>query len=110
VRWKTAPPLQIGSELEFVARFLGGSMAYTYQVVEYAPGERLVMRTTEGPFPMETIYTWADAEASGTTMTLRNRGEPDRFSKLSRPFVVRAMRRNNRKDLARLRSILERSG
>jgi uncharacterized protein YndB with AHSA1/START domain len=110
VRWKTAPPLQIGSELEFVARFLGGSMAYTYRVLEYDPAERLVMRTIEGPFPMETTYTWADAEDAATEMTLRNRGEPDRFSKLSRPFVVRAMRRNNRKDLARLRSILEGNG
>jgi uncharacterized protein YndB with AHSA1/START domain len=110
VRWKTPPPLAIGTELEFVARFLGASMAYTYEVLEYEPGERLVMRTTEGPFPMETTYTWSDAGGSATAMTLRNRGEPDRFSKLSAPLVTRAVRRANRKDLARLRSILERTG
>jgi uncharacterized protein YndB with AHSA1/START domain len=107
VRWKTAPPLEVGTELEFVARFLGGSMAYTYSVLEYLPGERLVMRTTEGPFPMETTYAWRDAGEETTEMTLRNRGEPDRFSKFSAPVVARAVRRANRKDLARLRSILE---
>jgi uncharacterized membrane protein len=110
VQWKTAPPLAVGSALEFVARFLGASMAYTYEVIDYRPGERLVMRTTDGPFPMETTYTWRDAGDTATEMTLRNRGEPDRFSKLSAPLVARAVRRANRKDLARLRSILERSG
>lgn len=110
VRWKTPPPLEVGTELEFVARFLGASMAYTYNVLEYVPGERLVMHTSEGPFPMETTYVWTDAEDSATAMTLRNRGEPDRFSKLSAPLVSRAVRRANRKDLARLRSLLEGSG
>jgi hypothetical protein len=79
-------------------------------VLEYEPAERLVMRTTEGPFPMETTYIWSDAAEAATTMTLRNRVEPQRFSKFSAALTARAMRRNNRKDLETLRSILERSG
>lgn len=109
VEWKTSPPVGLGSRVAFVARFLGRRLAYTYEVVDLVPGERLVMRTAEGPFPMETTYTWEPGEAGATRMTLRNRGEPSGFSKIAAPFMVMAMRSANRKDLARLKSILERA-
>jgi hypothetical protein len=67
------------------------------------------MRTAQGPFPMETTYTWAPADGSATRMTLRNRGEPAGFAKILVPLVAGAMRRANGKDLARLKSILEAS-
>ena len=107
VEWKTEPPLQVGSRIAFVARFLRRTLAYTYDVRAYVPGERLVMRTADGPFAMETTYTWADAGAR-TRMTLRNRGEPTGFSKLMAPLAAGGMRRANRKDLARLKRLLER--
>lgn len=107
VEWKTSPPLQVGSAIAFVARFLGRRLAYTYEIAELVPNERLMMRTRQGPFPMETTYTWAP-ELNATRMTLRNRGAPSGFSKLVAPFMSAAIRRANRKDLANLRSILER--
>jgi hypothetical protein len=91
-----------------LARFLGRTLRYTYELVELVPGERLVMRTSEGPFPMETTYTWESASGGGTRMTLRNRGEPAGFSKLVAPFMAPAMRRANRKDLAAVARLLER--
>jgi hypothetical protein len=106
VEWKTEPPLAVGSRVAFVARFLGRRLAYTYVVRELEPGERLVMSTAQGPFPMETTYTWEDA-GDGTRMTLRNRGEPAGFSRLVSPLMARAVRRANRKDLARLKALLE---
>lgn len=54
VEWKTPKPLTVGARIAFVAQFLGRRLAYTYEVVEHQPGERFVMRTAEGPFPMET--------------------------------------------------------
>lgn len=108
VEWETGPPVAVGSKVAFVARFLGRRLAYTYEITELVPGERLVMRTAEGPFPMETTYTWAPAGDGATRMTLRNWGEPAGFSKLVAPFMAPAMRRANRKDLAALRSLLER--
>jgi hypothetical protein len=106
---KSAPPLTVGARIAFVARFLGRRLAYTYEVKEYAPGERLVMSTADGPFPMETTYTWT--EVSGATrMTLRNRGEPSGFSRVAAPALAAAMRRANRKDLDRLKQILEATG
>jgi hypothetical protein len=109
VEWKSPKPLAVGSKIAFVARFLGRTLAYTYEVTDFSGGARLVMRTAEGPFPMETTYTWDDAAGGGTRMTLRNRGEPSGFSKLAAPFLAVAMRRANRKDLERLRRILDRT-
>jgi uncharacterized membrane protein len=110
VSWESPPPLAVGSRIAFVARFLGRRLAYTFEVVEHEPGRRLVMRTAQGPFPMETTYTWAPAGAGATRMTLRNRGEPAGFASVAAPVMAAAMRRANRKDLARLKSVLERPG
>jgi uncharacterized protein YndB with AHSA1/START domain len=105
--WKSPPPLRIGSKVAFVAFFLGKRMAYTYEITEYVPHQRLVMRTSEGPFPMETTYTWETSAQNGTRMTLRNRGNPSGFSGLLAPFVAMAMRRANQGDLTRLKALLE---
>jgi uncharacterized membrane protein len=107
VEWKTPPPVRIGSQIAFVAQFLGRTIAYTYEVVALVPGERFVMRTAEGPFPMETTYTWATTPDGATRMTLRNRGTPTGFSKVVAPFMARAMRSANKKDLAALKRLLE---
>lgn len=107
VEWKSPRPLAVGSRLGFVAGFLGRRLEYTYEIREWIPGERLVMATSDGPFAMETIYRWEDSPAGGTLMTLRNRGTPSGFSNLAAPALAGAMRRANRKDLARLKSLLE---
>lgn len=107
VEWKSEPPIHLGSQLAFTAHFLGRSLAYTYEVKELAPGERFVMATSEGPFPMETTYTWSDTSSGGTKMTLRNRGHPTGFSKAVAPMMAMAMRRANTKDLRRLKQLLE---
>jgi uncharacterized membrane protein len=109
VTWESPPPLQSGSRITFVARFLGRRLEYTYQIVELIPGERLAMRTAAGPFPMETIYTWTAHTPTTTLMTLRNRGTPTGFFWLIAPLLAAAMGRENRKDLARLKAILEQS-
>jgi uncharacterized protein YndB with AHSA1/START domain len=107
VEWQTPPPVGVDSRMDFVAQFLGRRLAYTYEVTELVPGERLVMRTAQGPFPMETTYTWQSLDAGSTRMTLRNRGRPAGFSRLVAPFMAAAVRRANRADLTRLRTVLE---
>jgi Polyketide cyclase / dehydrase and lipid transport len=105
--WETTPPAVVGSRIAFVAQFLGRRIAYTYEVREIAPDERFVMRTAQGPFPMQTTYSWQDTESGGTRMTLRNSGEPSGFGRMAAPMMAAAMRKANQKDLARLKTILE---
>jgi uncharacterized membrane protein len=109
VDWQTPPPMTVGSKLAFVAHFMGRRLAYTYEVTELVPGRRLVMRTAEGPFPMETTYTWDQVGEHRTRMALRNRGEPSGFSKIAAPLMAAAMRRANRQDLANLKRLMERA-
>jgi uncharacterized membrane protein len=106
VRWQTTPPVQVGSRMDFVATFLGRRIEYTYEVVDLVPGERLVMRTAQGPFPMQTTYIWEPADG-GTRMTLRNNGSPSGFARVAAPVMELAMRRAMTKDLAALKRRLE---
>jgi Polyketide cyclase / dehydrase and lipid transport len=107
VEWETAPPPSVGTRVRFVARFLGKTLSYTYEIREIVPDRRFVMSTSEGPFPMETTYTWDDSSPGVTRMTLRNRGEPSGFARVSAPIMARAMRRANSADLRRLKQLLE---
>jgi uncharacterized membrane protein len=107
VEWRTPPPPKIGAQVAFVANFLGRRLEYTYEIVDFVPGRRLVMRTAQGPFPMETTYIWEPYGETATRMTLRNRGEPSGFAKISAPIMAVSMRRANRKDLANLKALLE---
>lgn len=107
VGWQTPPPVAIGSRMDFLARFLGRRLTYTYEVVEHEPGRRLVMRTTDGPLAMQTTYTWEPVGADRTRMTLRNQGTPSGFARLAAPMMERAVKRATTKDLARLKALLE---
>lgn len=107
VEWKTPKPIAVGTRLAFIAYFLGRRLAYTYEVSELVANERMVMRTAEGPFPMETTYLWRSVGDHRTSMSIRNRGEPSGFGKLAAPLMAMAMRRASQKDLACLKRILE---
>jgi uncharacterized membrane protein len=107
VALKTPLPIQVGSQMAFVAHLLGKRLEYTYEVIEHDIGRRLVMRTAQGPFPMETTYEWEPAGNGHTRMTLRNRGQPSGFSRFVAPFMALAVRKANEKDLRNLKARLE---
>lgn len=107
VRWETEPPQRLGSRVAFVAHFLGRTLEYTYQFTEFVPGTSLTMQTAQGPFPMQTTYTWQDAGEGRTRMVLRNTGSPAGFSRVAGLVMAPMMRRAMRKDLAKLKHLLE---
>jgi hypothetical protein len=107
VEWKTPKPAVVGTRVAFLAQFLGRKLSYVYEFTEFTPGIKLVMRTAEGPFPMETTYTWHLVDEHTTHMSLRNRGIPKGFSKLFTPFIKTMIRKANHKDLRKLKDILE---
>ncbi len=107
VEWKTPKPFRVGTQIAFKATFLGKELAYIYEIVKFNPGENLVMRTSQGPFPTETSYRWEVVDNNACRMTLRNSGSPSGFSKLLAPFMELAMKRANKKDLKLLKFKLE---
>ncbi|MFE1244173.1 SRPBCC family protein [Fictibacillus sp. NPDC058756] len=105
--WQTEKTLQTGSKIAFIAEFLGRKLEYVYEIADYTPGQKLVMKTADGPFPMETTYTWESINGNQTQMTLRNKGVPSGFSKIFVPFMSLMMKKANKKDLIKIKEILE---
>src|SRR4029453_13175228 len=110
VEGKSPKALGGGAEGACEARFLGRTMAYTYEIKEYVPGQSLVMSTAAGPSPMETSYRFSETPSGATLVKLRNRGRPSGFGTIVAPAMAGAMKRANRRDLARLKWILEGDG
>ncbi|MFC5130693.1 ATPase [Paeniglutamicibacter kerguelensis] len=104
--WLIAPLLSWVPGWRSAPAFLGRTLDYRYEVVEIVPKARLATRTNQGPFPMQTTYTWSDAR-DGTFTTLCNNGEPRGLSVVAGAFMGPMMRPAMRKDLANPTSVLE---
>ena len=108
-RMLTEPPLGPGTRVERVASFLGRSIEYVMEVVEYDPLALLGMRSIKGPFPMRVAYEFEDS-ADGTLARIRVQGDAGGFYSFAGPVLSRAVKRNITKDLKTLKRLMESSG
>jgi hypothetical protein len=92
-------PVAVGSRVRRVAYFLGRRVEYVNEIVAL-DDTQLDMRSVKAPFPMQITYRFEPAPGGGTTVSNHVRGGGPR---LLNPLV----RRNVRRDLERLRGVLE---
>ncbi len=98
-----AGPLHDGATFADVGKFLGRRIETTFHVTVDTP-HRLVYRSTGGLVPHDWTF---ESLGSGTRMTLAVEGEPGGFFRLAGPLLERALKRQVRADMQRLKGLLE---
>jgi hypothetical protein len=98
-------PLREGSRVARVASFMGRRVEYVNEITALRPGSVLEMRSVKAPFPMQITYTFEDRDG-GTLVRNHVRGGGGLLSPGS-PLFAPFVRRNVRRDLERLRDLLE---
>ncbi|HEU0287453.1 MAG TPA: SRPBCC family protein [Nocardioidaceae bacterium] len=102
----TPGPTAVGTRVERVAHFIGWRIDYVMEVADLAPGRRIVLRSIKSPFPMRVTYSF-EPVAGGTRAGVRVEGGPEGLARPASGMMSRAVRRNLRKDVARLKAICE---
>ena len=99
-------PLQAGSRIREVFKFLGRRIESTFEVVEYEPNRQVTFRTVAGPIPMTGTQTYEALDGS-TKLTVSGEGEAGGFFKLAEPVVAQMTRRQFQTGLHNLKDLLE---
>jgi len=98
-----------GTRVARVASFLGRRIDYVNEIVEFDPPNCLVMESVKAPFPMKVTYSFAAAGPERTEVKVRVEGDATGFYKISAPVMAPQVRRSIRKDVAKLKDVLEAS-
>ena len=99
-------PLGVGSTFRGRFTFLGRQFDGNLEVTAHEPNQVYVSKMAEGPFPIETRYTFEPVE-NGTHVTFVVEGAPGGFFKLAEPLVVSMAKRTYNTDLQNLKEMLE---
>lgn len=103
------PPIRVGSRVRRVATFLGKRIEYVNEVEELDPGTRLEMRSVNSPFATRVTHEFADRESMGTVARIRVQRDPSMLYRLGGPVMRRQVYRSIARDLATLKSLIERA-
>jgi uncharacterized protein YndB with AHSA1/START domain len=106
VRWEPGPPLDVGTTIVYVGKFLGRSFESPSEVTEYVPDVKYSSRTTSGPFDLEVENTLEPVDG-GTRITSLFRGESRGFFKVAEPVMVRLAKNQFETSTDNFKALLE---
>jgi uncharacterized membrane protein len=99
-------PTNIGTTFKGVSRMMGRSMGWTAIATEYESNKKLGKKISSGSVSFEEHETFNRVEG-GTTFTILYDMKVGGFLKLLSPLMVSSMRKETKKSLGNLKSILE---
>jgi uncharacterized membrane protein len=102
-------PIQKGTEIREVRKFLGRKMESTVEVTEFEPDRLFGGRVLSGPVPWEFLYRFEEAKNGSTRVDFQMEGEPGGFFKLAEPLVVRTVEKHLVADFSTLKELVETS-
>ena len=104
----TEGPIEKGTRLRLVDRFLGKNIVWEWEVIEHYPYRR-VDRAIDGPLNLESSWTMEPVE-TGTRFSMEieaPEGFGGFFGKLTEPLVLRMARRDFDTSIAKLKDLIE---
>jgi ligand-binding SRPBCC domain-containing protein len=109
-RVESEGPVQVGTRIKAVDKFLGRRIESTFEVTEHEPNRRSAIKFVSGPFPAEGTYTFEPAP-EGTRFRWSLQAPPGLgglfLGRVTDPLVTRMFRRRLQRDLRRLKDVLE---
>jgi uncharacterized membrane protein len=100
-------PMRTGTRLREVHRApMGRNLESVVEVARYEPNRHFDLRIVDGPMPIHGDFAFAPANG-GTRLELTAHGQPGGAMRLAQPLLSRALARQFRRDLARLKERLE---
>lgn len=107
VQWDSEAPVRAGTRLLVQEQIMRRNMQNVYEVVEIIPGQKVVVKTRSNGMKIDTTVGWQAIDEDTTCMTVRIRAVPNAFFKAIVPFKALAIRNTCRRNLKRLKRILE---
>jgi uncharacterized membrane protein len=105
--WTSEPPLRLGSTYDQRASLMGRPIISSFEVVEYEPGTKLRIKTTESSIPLDITRQVSPRPNGGTTLNATIRGNPTGLMRLLNPLTKRMVRRNVHKDYRLLKEYFD---
>jgi hypothetical protein len=99
-------PVGIGTTVRQVGHFLGRRLELTLKVHVYEPNQRLGMTVVGGPLRFAGVRR-VEPVPEGTRVTFSGGGKSGGLFKLAEPLLEAAAGRQLRRDLAKLKQVLE---